>query len=72
MNSCFQCHADFKSEEGLKEYFKAKYPKGSFLEEVQYRLKSQGKDRMPKNKVISKEEQDAILEYLSDFSKKVK
>ena len=72
MNSCFQCHADFKSEEGLKEYFKAKYPKGNFLQEVQYRLKSQGKDRMPKNKVISKEEQDAILEYLANFSKKVK
>jgi hypothetical protein len=72
MNSCFKCHSEFNSEDGLQEYFKAKYPRGSFLQEVQYRLKSMENDRMPKDKVISKEEQDAILEYLSDFSKKVK
>lgn len=66
------CHDDFQTEDGLAANFKKQYPRGNFLQEVEYRLKLEGMGRMPKDSKISKEEQDAILKYLSDFSNKVK
>ena len=78
LKTCIECHQGsvgpalpFADETTLSERLNIpnKYPRGSFLQEILYRLKpSAGADRMPRGFELSIEDQEALENYFNQLA----